>query len=207
MTTRMDANSMRVRNIRAHIRQGFQQYRDGGLDWPLLSRFLTTEQQALWTDASARAERVRQQQQDARYLSQEADQWEAANLVEDGWKLKQRRDSIMRERLKFRTYTSTNESRKRVMRRKLRRHYREYVADAYMLYGNYLELPDEAWDFVKPASNKFKWLIEYKSDVEIAPIPHEILYAEQYALFEAWIGECTDLIDNYESKLAGSSIR
>lgn len=207
MTNRMDANSMRVRNIRAHIREGLEQYRNGGFDWAQLSRFLTPQQQAEWSAAAKRAEKVRLEQQDARFLATEADQWQAANLLEDGSRLLDRRNAIMRARLKFRTYTSTNESRKRVMRRKLRRHYLEYEADAYVLYGNLLELPDEAWEYFKPASNKFKWLIEYKSGIEIAVIPHEILYAEQYALLEAWIAECTELIDNYESALAGSSIR
>ncbi len=207
MTNRMDANSMRVRNIRAHIREGLEQYRNGGFDWTQLSRFLTPQQQADWRAAAGRTEKVRREQQDARFLAAEAGQTQAQLAYDEGSGLLNFRNVIMRERAKFRTYTSTNESRKRVLRRKLRRRYMEYLAEAKLLSEKIKQMPEEAWEYFKPASNKFKWLIEYKSDVEIAFIPHEILRAEQYALLEAWIAECTELIDNYESALAGSSIR
>lgn len=199
MTKIRDVHSIRARNIRAHLRLFANQFEKGR--WPSdnqVRRFLIPEQVDEWRIAVARHEKVRLEQQDARFLSKEAGLTVLHDVVRDGSALLNDWSALERDRAKLLTFKSTNASRIRVYEAKAKIIRSRQNNRANALRSEIRDFTEEHWAFVKP-DDAFDWLVHWKSDAEISHIPPEISFAEIIQLFNGWINEWDEKIAEYES--------
>ncbi|POO56260.1 hypothetical protein [Agrobacterium rosae] len=199
MTRYQDVHSIRARGIRAHLRVFAQQFARG--EWPSdnqVRRFLLPDQIVEWRAAVDRHEKVRLEQQDARFLSKEAGLTILHNVTQDGLLLRREWLDLESSEAKLRTFKSTNASRIRVFERRAKL-WRAAQNNRAVALRREIELfTDDHWTFVKP-DDVFDWLVHWRSDQEVAHIPPEILFAEIIQLFHGWISEWDEKIAGYES--------